>query len=269
MNVKKSKTGIIITIILLVLLVIFSNIENKVWERIISPFTKIAMCVQEGYVNVKSKIFKDDDTFFTLDSLKKENEKLKQENDGLKKKIIEIDALKAENKTLKEYENLTKKYPDNESIPGYIIQKDFSNYSKVVIINVGKDDGIEEGMTVVSENGLVGYVVSAEEKTSKVQTIVDTASAVGAVFENTNKSLVTRGVLNSNNTVKGTYIDNDVEIKEGDTIVTSGIGGIYPKNITVGKIKEIIDTKNKSNRYVYIETAVNFDNLNNILVLKN
>lgn len=269
MNVKKSKTGIIITVILLVLLVIFSNIENKVWERIISPFTKIAMSVQEGYVNVKNKILKDDDTFFTLDSLKKENEKLKQENDELKKKSIEIDALKAENKTLKEYENLIKKYPDNESIPGYIIQKDFSNYSKVVIINVGRDDGIEEGMTVVSENGLVGHVVSVEEKTSKVQTIVDTASAVGAVFENTNKSLVTRGVLNSNNTVKGTYIDNDVVINEEDKIVTSGIGGIYPKNITVGKIKEIIDTKNKSNRYVYIETAVNFDDLNNILVLKN
>lgn len=269
MNVKKSKAGIIATIFLLVLLVIFSNLDNKVWERIVSPFTKIAMGFQEGYVNIKHKIFNDDDTFYTLESLEKKNKELKQENEELKSKVIKIDALEAENKTLKEFENLTNKYPENDSVPGYIIQKDFSNYSKVVIINVGKKDGIEEGMTVVSENGLVGYVVSAEEQTSKVQTIVDTASAVGAIFENTNKSLVTRGILNSNNEIKGTYIDNDVIINEGDKIVTSGIGGIYPKNITIGNIKEIVDTKNKSNRYVFIETAVDFDNLNNILVIKN
>ena len=123
-------------------------------------------------------------------------------------------------------------------------------------------------MTVVAEKGLVGYVVLADDNTSKVQTIVDTAAAVSCVFNNTEKSLVTRGILDSNSRIKGTYIDNDVVINEGDTIVTSGIGGIYPKNITIGKIKEIVNTKNKSNRYVYIETAVNFDELSDILVLK-
>ena len=61
-------------------------------------------------------------------------------------------------------------------------------------------------MTVVADGGLVGYIVSAEENTSKVQTIIDTASAVSALFANTEKSLVTRGVLNSDNRIKGTYI---------------------------------------------------------------
>lgn len=269
MNGKNSKVGIIITIILLVLLVVFSNIENNIWSHIVSPFTKITMSIQEGFVNLKSKIFKDDDSFYTMESLKKENDKLKSENEELRNKNLEIDSVKAENKTLKEYANLISKYEDNASIPGYIIQKNFSNYSKIIVINVGKKDGVEEGMTIVAEEGLVGYVVSVEDGSSKVQTIVDTASAVGAMFENTEKSLVTRGLLDSNSRIKGTYIDNDVVVNEGDTVVTSGIGGIYPKNITIGKVKEIINTKNKSNRYVFIETAVDFDNLNNILVIKN
>ena len=204
MNGKKSKVGIIITIVLLLLLVVFSNIKNDVWSHIVSPFTKTAMFIQEGFVNLKCKIFKDDDTFYTLDNLKSENQRIKEENEELKKKVLELDSLKAENKTLKEYENLTAKYKDNSTIPGFVIQKDYSNYSKNVVINVGKKDGVEEGMTVVAENGLVGHIVSVEDTSSKVQTIIDTASAVGAIFENTQKSMVTRGILDSNNRIKGT-----------------------------------------------------------------
>lgn len=268
MKGKNSKVGIIITIILLVLLVIFSNVKNNVWGHITSPFTGIARSVQGGFFYLKNKIAKNDDYFLSLDELKKENEKLKRENEELKLNNMELSTVKAENKTLKEYKDLIDRYEDNTSIPGYIIQKDFSNYSKIIVLNIGRKDGVEVGMTVVAEEGLVGYVISAEEKSSKVQTIVDTASAISAEFVNTDKTLVTRGLLDTNNRVKGTYIDNDVVVNEGDTIVTSGIGGIYPKNITIGKVKEIVNTKNKSNRYVYIETAVNFDNLSNILVLK-
>ena len=187
----------------------------------------------------------------------------------MKQKKQELEILKAENKTLKEHVKLVDNYSDYDCIPGYVIQRDFSNYSKTVVINIGRKDGIETGMTVVADGGLVGYIVSAEENTSKVQTIIDTASAVSALFANTEKTLVTRGILDSDNRIKGTYIDNDVVVNEGDNIATSGIGGIYPKNINIGKVKEIVNTQNKTNRYVYIETSVDFENLNNILVLKN
>lgn len=269
MKGKNSKVGIIITIVILVLLVIFSNVKNNIWGHITSPFTQIARSMQGGFIYLKNKISKNDDYFVSLDNLKKENEELKRENEELKELNMDLSSVKAENKTLKEYKALAEKYEDRTSIPGYIIQKDFSNYSKTIVINIGRSDGVEEGMTVVAEKGLVGHVISVEENSSKVLTIVDTANAVSAVFENTEKTLVTRGLLDTNTRVKGTYIDNDVVVNEGDTIVTSGIGGIYPKNITIGRVKEIINTKNKSNRYVYIDTAVNFDDLSNILVIKN
>jgi len=155
-----------------------------------------------------------------------------------------------------------------ETIPGYVIQRDFSNYSKIIVINLGKKDGIENGMTVVTDAGLVGYVVSVEDRSSKVQTIVDTASAVSCFISNSDKSMVTRGILDSNSKIKGTYIDNDVVVNEGDTIYTSGIGGIYPKNIVVGKVKEIENAQNKTNRYVYVETAVDFNKISSVVVIK-
>lgn len=266
---KNSKLGIIITIVILFFLVIITNLNNDIWTNISNPFTKITRSAQGGFVYLKNKISKNDDFFTTVDDLKNKNEELIKENEELKQNKQELEILKAENKTLKEYVKLKDKYSEYESVPGYVIQRDFSNYSKTIVINLGKKDGIENGMTVVSDGGLVGHVISVEEKTSKVQTIVDTASAASAVFVNTEKSLVVRGVLNSNDRIKGTYIDNDVVINEGDNISTSGIGGIYPKNINIGKVKEIFNTQNKTNRYVYVEPSVDFENLNNILVLKN
>lgn len=266
---KNSKLGIVITIVILVFLVIITNLDNNIWSRIASPFTKITMSVQSGITYLKNKISKNDNYFATVDGLKSKNEELKKENEELKQKKQELEILKAENKTLKEHVKLVDKYSDYDCIPGYVIQRDFSNYSKTIVINIGRKDGIEIGMTVVADGGLVGYIVSAEENTSKVQTIIDTASAVSALFANTEKSLVTRGILDSDNRIKGTYIDNDVVVNEGDDIETSGIGGIYPKNIKIGKVKEIVNTQNKTNRYVYIETSVDFESLNNVLVLKN
>lgn len=265
---KNSKLGIVITIVILIFLVIITNLDNNIWSRISNPFTKLTMSVQSGIIYLKNKISKNDDYFATVDDLKSKNQDLKKENEELIKEKQELEILKAENKTLKEYVKLADKYSEYNCIPGYVIQRNFSNYSKTIVINVGKKDGIETGMIVVADGGLVGYIVSSEDNTSKVQTIVDTASAVSAVFTNTEKSLVTRGLLDSNNEIKGTYIDNDVVINEGDSIETSGIGGIYPKNINIGKVKEIVNTENKTNRYVYIETAVDFENLNNILVIK-
>jgi rod shape-determining protein mreC len=265
---KNGKIGIIVTVIVLICLVIITNLDNNILSKIVNPFTKITMSAQSGVAYLKNKLSKNNEYFVTQDELKSQNSELKKENDELKISKQELEVLKAENKTLKEYVKLTDQYSEYNTTPGYVIQRDFSNYSKVVVINIGKNNGIESGMTVVAEGGLVGYVVSVEDNSSKVQTIIDTASAVSAAFVNTEKSLVTRGILDSKDRVKGTYIDNDVVVNEGDSIVTSGIGGIYPKNINIGKVKEIVNTQNKTNRYVYIETAVDFDNLNNVLVIK-
>ena len=266
---KNGKIGFFITILILILLVIFTNLDQNIMGKITSPFVKITRSAQNGFVNLGNKINGNDDYFSSLESVKKQYEDLKQENERLEAENQKLVALEAENTTLKEQLKLTENYKDYETIPGYVIQKDFSNYSKVIVINLGSEDGIKVGMTVVAEKGLVGHVVSVESNSSKVQTIIDTASVASGFISNSSKSLVARGLLDSNKRVKGTYIDNDVVLNEGDNIITSGLGGIYPKNINIGKIGEIVNTQNKTNRYVYIDVAVDFDNLSDVVVIKN
>ena len=100
-------------------------------------------------------------------------------------------------------------------------------------------------MTVIADKGLVGHVISVTDNTAKVQVIVDSASSVSAMISTSSESIICRG-----------------------SVVTSGIGGIYPKGITIGTIKQVVNTKNITDRYAIVETAVDFSKLYTVLVIK-
>lgn len=266
---KTSIAGIIITIIILIIVVIVSNIEINDLSYIESAFGKIVMPIQNGLTYLKNKMA-GNNTFFTdINNLKEENEQLKEENSKLEQSLRELEILKAENSTLKEYVNLKDKYTEYETIPAYVINKDISNYNDTIIINVGSNDGIEINMPVISDQGLVGHVISVTETTAKVQTIVDTSSTISCTISSTRDNLIVRGTLEGNSTLKATYIPTDAKVLEGDNIETSGLGGIYPKGIHVGQIKEVVETKNITNRYAIIETAVDFTKIETVLVITN
>ena len=176
--------------------------------------------------------------------------------------------LKAENATLKEYMKMAEKYPEYSTVPAYIINRDISNFSSTIVINVGSQDGIEPNMTVISETGLVGHVVSVTEDTAKVKTIIDTASSVSGVVSTSREGLLLKGQLDSARTLKATYIPTETSLVQGDSVETSGMGGIYEKGILIGYIKEIVNTKNITDRYAIIETGVDFEKIETVLVIK-
>ena len=249
---KKNKAGIlgiVITIIILVLVVVFSNGERNTsfFENVAN---KLVMPIQNGLTYLKNKINGNDTFFADISNLKQENEKLKKQNSELEQSLRELENIKTENETLKEYLDLNKKYGEYKTIPAYVINKDISNYSKTIVINVGSKDGIKENMTVIADKGLVGHVVSVTDSTSKVQTIIDTSS------------------LEDNKVLRGMYIPTDANVIQGDSIETSGLGGIYPKGIHLGSVKSVSSTKNSIDRYVEIETAVEFDKIDTVLVIE-
>lgn len=265
---KSGIVGIIITIIILILIVIFSN-GNKNTSFIENAASNLVMPIQNGLTYLKNKI-SGNSTFFTdISNLKQENEELKQKNSELEQSLRELENIKTQNETLKEYLNLTEKYGEYKTIPGYVINKDISNYSKTVVINIGKDDGVEKNMTVIGDEGLVGHVISVTNNTAKVQTIIDTASAVSAVMSTTKESIVCKGTLDEKSSLKAMYIPTNQNIIQGDSVETSGLGGIYPKGIHIGTVKKVTNTQNITDRYAIIETAIDFDKLDTVLVITN
>lgn len=267
-NKKGGLLGIVITIVVLILIVIFSNRESNTsfFENVAN---KLVMPIQNGLTYLKNRV-SGNSTFFTdISNLKSENQDLKEKNSQLEQSLRELENIKTENETLKEYLGLTEKYGEYKTVPGYVIDKEISNYSKTIIINIGKNDGIEVNMTVIADEGLVGHVVSVTDNTAKVQTIVDTSSSISCLMSTNKDSIICKGTLSSNSELKAMYIPTDANLVQGDSVDTSGLGGIYPKGIHVGSIKKIVSTKNITDRYALVETAVDFDKLNTVLVVKN
>lgn len=136
---KKKKTsiiGIAITIVALIVIVVVSNLGTNELKSVSSVINNIFMPFQNGIILIKSKITGDESQLSDISKLKKDNEELKETNRKLQEKVRELEILKSENNTLKEYVNLKNKYSDYQTIPANVIERSYSNYEKIIIINV-------------------------------------------------------------------------------------------------------------------------------------
>ncbi len=269
---NKKKYGIIgtiITIVILIFLFILTNVQNSNLSFLENMANKLVMPVQNGLTYLKNKVGGNSSFFENVSKLKEENDNLKARNKDLEEQLRELEAMKSENTTLKEYLSLTEKYSDYKTIPANVINRDISNYSKTIVINIGSNDGVKEGMTVIAAEGLVGYVISVTNTTAKVQTVIDTSSATSCLLSTSRDNIVCKGTLNDERHLKAMYISANVTLSQGESVETSGIGGIYPKGIFVGNISKVENASDLSNRYAVVELAVNFEKLETVLVITN
>ena len=266
-NKKKGLIGSVVIIGILIILVITTNSNTNKFSKVENIFNKIITPFQNGLVHLKNKFANNDSFFENIDTLKIENEELKKQNEELQKQLDEMQLIKSENEILREYANLSEGYSEYETVGAYIINKNTSNLSDVFVINAGTDQGVIANMAVISEEGLVGHVISATKNTAKVQPIIDAASSVSALTSSARTNVIVNGQVDSDKELKVSTLQVEDELIIGDVIETSGLGGIYPKGIVIGTIKEIIKTKNVTEEYAILETKVNFKNLEYVLVL--
>ena len=261
--------GIVLTLILLIVLIVFTNSDSENISIIENFASNIVAPIENGLTYLKNRVNNNDKFFENIEDLKTENESLKQKNSELEQQLREYEIIKNENEQLKQQLNLAEKYNEFTTVPGTIISRDISNYSKTLVINIGSNHGIQEKMTVIADEGLVGYVVSTTEKTAKIQTIVDSASATSCLASSTRDTMICKGTIENKPLLSASNIATDARIIQGDSVETSGLGGIYVKGIHVGTIKKVNAGSNKTDSYATIETAVDFEKLETVLVITN
>ena len=194
-NKKVGIIGIIITIIVLIILVILTNTDINKFSAGENIFSKLVMPIQNGLTHLKNKMSKNSAFFEDIDKLKEENKKLAVENEELKDKVKELEIIKAENATLRAYNNMSAQYKEYTTVPAYIINKDTSNLSDTLVINVGTDDGVKSNMPVITTEGLVGYTFSVTNKTAKVKPIIDASASTSVQISTSRESVVANGFL--------------------------------------------------------------------------
>lgn len=194
-NKKVGIIGIVITCIILILLVMLTTVDINKFSGSENIFSKLVMPIQNGLTYLKNKISGNNTFFENINNLKAENEGLIAKNKELEEKLRELEIIKAENATLRAYNNMSEKYSEYKTVPAYIINKDISNLSNTMVINVGSDDGVDINMPVITTEGLVGYTISVNNKTSKVKPIIDPSTNISSSISTSRDSVIVKGIL--------------------------------------------------------------------------
>ena len=208
--------------------------------------------------------------YFSGPRLAEQNERLISENAKLRSQLVEYDRIKAENEQLKNYLDIKDENPDFDFEPAMVIGRDASDRFYSFTIDKGSHDGVAENDPVITEAGLVGIVSEVGISHAKVLTILDATVNVGVMDSRTREIGAANGELTlaEEGLLKVNYLPRDGQSQPGDIIVTTGIGGLYPRGLIVGTIKELLSDSRKLSLYAVTEPPTDIRTVQNVLVIK-
>ena len=240
-----------------------SNIISSGVGSVISPLQKIIY-------NAKDKLKESFDFFINFSKVKQENKELAAKNAELENQLIEYNRMKDENTRLREMFNYSEAHQNYNYLGCNIVGYSGGNISNGYIIDKGTNDGVKKDMVVITPAGLVGKVTKSESSYSIVQTILNENIAVASMVESTRETTgILQGVTDSKNK-NLTILSNipiDSEIKEGDIILTSGLGGMYPQEIRIGEVVSVeVDSVGIMKKAI-VKPYVDFNKLEELFVV--
>ena len=261
-------------IVVLVLFIIIAVVGWAWRQRDSLPFiTKPLQIVAAPFEYGASRIMDTlSSTFHIVDiSLKNriEWESLEKENAELKERSVDYDEILAENKRYRELLDFKAAHRQFNVRAGSVISRDYGTWSNTMVIDIGSEDGIEENMAVVTPAGVVGFISDVYPHSSRVQLLTDPRTSIGAIVQRPESrvSSVVRGNGNVPTEPQFVNIAKDADILEGDTLVTSGFGSIYPKGLYIGTIVSIHQDDNDFVKYAVIRPGVDFSKLEEVFVI--
>jgi rod shape-determining protein MreC len=264
--VRKIKTAWLYVVFLFLALFLLSSslARRHSWnpvEQFIVEITAPIQRVLVGSIRVVERIWI---KYFDLVDLREENLRLRRE----------IEALKMENDRNRErmatHERLMDllRFKDTMSWPvvaARVIGRDPTGWFESVIIDKGRNSGLKISMPVVNAAGVVGHLVSVSPNYSKVLLIVDQNSAVDCLVQRSREKGIVKGL--SPRSCKMDYVIKTGDVTPGDRVVTSGLGGVYPKGLPVGEVIEVKDNPWEVFKDIKVKPMVDFDRLEDLLVL--
>ena len=269
---KPFKNKLAVTIVVLSVaflgIIIFSLKNNS--SVISSGVGSVISPLQKIIYNANDKLKGSFDFFINFSKVKQENEELAAKNAELENKLIEYNRMKEENTTLREMFDYSQANKNYNYLGCNIVGYSGGNISNGYIIDKGTNAGVKKDMIVITPAGLVGKVTKSESNYSIVQTILNENIAVASMVEITRETTgILQGITDSKNK-NLTMLSNipiDSEIKEGDVILTSGLGGMYPQEIRIGEVVSVeVDSVGIMKKAI-VKPYVDFNKLEGLFVV--
>lgn len=238
------------------------NILTSITSFITTPVQKLSALISGGIGSIG-------DDLTDVETIKAENELLLTKVRELTAQLVDYEELKQENERLRGILQLKQENAEFEFVPATVISRDATDQYGTFIIDKGTAHGVAYLDPVITADGLVGYISEAGPISSKVTTILSPATDIGAIDRRTLDGGVLGGDLElaKNGTCKLSYLARDCEVAAGDIIVTSGLGCIYPKNLVIGEVTEILAESQDISLYAIIQPAADITGCIDVFVI--
>ena len=260
-NKKKKQMNLKVLIIVVAVVVIFGLAVSVYMSR--SPF--LGEGIIKDIVTVINKVVMYPFTALNGEKNVDQSESYliqKNANASLEEEIQELKDVLSLNNTLTEY----------TPINATILSRNRSYWFNQIMIDKGSNDGIKEDMAVVTKHGLVGKISKVYRNSSEIKLItsddVNYKVSVAIQTGNGDSYAILNGYDADTECVMVTGVDKMSTVKKGDTIVTSGLGGMFPGGIYVGVVEDVKSDKYDLSKTLYIKTSQDFNNIHYVTVLK-
>ena len=273
-NFREHKTAVFLiaaTLAVAILIGVFAAFSARdragVAENLVGAAAEPGQTVASGVGGWLQGLFS---YFGSVKALRAENEALKQENVALDKQVRDTEGLTQENQELRAMLNLMKTESKLDLVAAQVIAKEPSNWYSSFTINKGSNDGILKNQPVLTANKeLIGQVYKVGSNWAEIITILDPDSGVGSMIERSKDLGVVEGdtALLQQGLCRLGYLARDTDIKIGDYIETSGMGGVYPKGLLIGTVLEIGEDHTNMSKYATVQPSVSIGKLSQVCVL--
>ena len=246
----------------------FRQGEGGPLERAKEISAAIVDPVQRGFATVFEPVGDFFSSLADLGDLRSDNARLEAENREMAERIDDAVAVEDENEQLRAQLELDESYVSMEGLNAEVIARPSSNFRWFVTIDKGSDDGIREDMAVITPQGLAGKIINARADTSTVLLLIDPEGAAAATVRESREVVGTIQGHGAGQPLSFDFVDPDVEVKEGDEVVTSYYNeGIFPPNIRIGTVSDVGTDSAAAEQDIEVDPYVDFTSLDFVLVL--
>ena len=205
------------------------------------------------------------DLFTTRGTLREDNEKLLAERQALLAKLQQFDALEQENQRLRNM-LVSAALVADKAIAAELVEVSAEPFTRKVVVAKGSQDGVYVGQSVIDAHGIMGQVTQVAGRVSRVTLITDAGHAIPVLNNRSGLRALVFGTGNPD-TVKVPYLTANADIKEGDLLVSSGMGGTFPPDYPVARVVKIVNDPNESFLAITAKPAAQLNHGKQVLLI--
>ncbi len=235
-----------------------AGVGSAVVQQILHPFQVVTRSVYSSVAGIWYG-------YVALVHTERDNKQFKARLESLEAQNARLQELSHENDRLRGLMKMSSENNVPVSVVANVIGYDASNWVKSISIDKGSSDGVQRGQPVIGAAGVVGQVIAAAPKSSRVLLLTDHASGVDAIIQSSRARGVVEGLGGS--VCRWRFVLAADEVKIGDKVITSGADGIYPKGLLLGVVSDVDENSKGLFQSVEIDPAEDFLKLETVLVL--